>query len=56
MVKIEKAERGYEECNSCGSTNDVYHLKLGRENMTSIKLCNECRLDVLDLLKEITER
>lgn len=56
MVKIEASNKDYEECNSCGSTLDVYHLKIGRENMTVIKLCNECRLDVIDLLKDITER
>lgn len=56
MVKIEKTGKEYEECNSCGSTDDVYHIKFGRENMTVIKLCNDCRTDTVNLLSEITER
>lgn len=55
MVEVKKCEKNYEQCTSCGSTDEVFFLKCGDENKTCVKLCNGCRGDVINLFKEITD-
>ena len=54
-VETVKTKEKYEECNACGSTDEVFILKVGRENKICLKLCNGCRGDVINQFKEVTE-
>lgn len=51
MIEIVKSDKNYNECNSCTSTYDVKFLKFSiskNDNTVSIKLCANCRCDLID--------
>lgn len=51
MIRIIK-DRPYAQCISCCGTNDVKIISFGDEHSTSsIKLCKECRKELLNLLE-----
>lgn len=53
-VEVEKANKGYEECTSCHSTEDVFKIKFGTLNMMVVKLCRSCRSHTIAKLSNVT--
>lgn len=56
VIDLRKSEKDYYQCSSCGSENNIYWVMIGQQmNYTSIKLCNECRIELIQKVNDVTE-
>ena len=56
MIDLRKTAKDYYGCNSCAGEIDIYWITVGQSaNHASIKLCNECRLELIEQLKHVSK-